>query len=89
MARKTVAHLVALWEHGPRSVAAMSSLILAALVNVRLARAAILSVFGQVKGCIALINEPEVEVVFSCANLLQTLVAMSAIAQAHPESDCH
>jgi len=62
----------------PRSVAAMSSVILAALVNVKQARAAILSVFGLVKGCIALINDPEVEVVFSCATLLQTLVAMSA-----------
>jgi hypothetical protein len=62
----------------PRSVAAMSSVVLASLVSVKQARAAIASVFGLVKGCVALINDPEVEVVFSCAMLLQTLVAMSA-----------
>jgi hypothetical protein len=62
----------------PRSVAAMSSVVLASLVSVKQARAAITSVFGLVKGCVALINDPEVEVVFSCAMLLQTLVAMSA-----------
>ena len=56
----------------------MSSVILASLVSVKQARAAISSVFGLIKGCIALINDPELEVIFSCATLLQTLVAMSA-----------
>jgi hypothetical protein len=62
----------------PRAVAAMSSVILASLVSMKQARAAISSVFGLVKGCVVLINDPEVEVIFSCAMLLQTLVAMSA-----------
>jgi hypothetical protein len=62
----------------PRPVAAMSAVILASLVSVKQARAAIASVFGLVKGCVALIQDPEVEVVFACAMLLQTLVALSA-----------
>jgi hypothetical protein len=62
----------------PRPVAAMSSVILASLVSVKQARAAVASVFGLVKGCISLINDPEVEVIFSCAMLLQTMVALSA-----------
>lgn len=62
----------------PRPVAALSAVILASLVSVKQARAAIASVFGLVKGCVSLIQDPEVEVIFACAMLLQTLVALSA-----------